>query len=42
MEDPEVVSNALKAHEAFEAHQDAQLRLERLFERWAELEEKKG
>jgi ATP-binding cassette subfamily F protein uup len=42
LEDPEVVSNALKAHEAFEAHQDAQLRLERLFERWAELEEKKG
>ncbi len=42
MEDPAVVSDAHKAHEAFEAHNEAQLKLDQLFERWAELEEKKG
>ncbi len=42
LEDPAVVSDAHKAHEAFEAHKEAQLRLDQLFDRWAELEEKKG
>ncbi|MCK5378228.1 MAG: ABC-F family ATP-binding cassette domain-containing protein [Acidobacteria bacterium] len=41
LQDPTVVSDAHKAHEAFEAHNEAQLRLEQLFDRWAELEEKK-
>ena len=42
LEDPAVVSDAHKAHEAFEAHNEAQLRLDQLFDRWAELEEKSG
>ncbi|RLE24427.1 MAG: ABC transporter ATP-binding protein, partial [Acidobacteria bacterium] len=42
LEDPAVVSDAHKAHEAFEAHNEAQLKLDQLFERWVELEEKKG
>ena len=41
MEDPTVVSDAHKAHEAFEAHNEAQLKLDQLFDRWAELEEKR-
>lgn len=41
LEDPAVVSDAHKAHEAFEAHQEAKLRLDGLFDRWAELEEKR-
>lgn len=40
LEDPQVVSNAQAAHEAFESHQEAQKRLDALFDRWAELEEK--
>ncbi|MEN8163766.1 MAG: ABC-F family ATP-binding cassette domain-containing protein [Acidobacteriota bacterium] len=42
LEDPAVVSDAHKAHEAFEAHNEAQLRLDQLFDRWGELEEKLG
>jgi len=40
LQDPAVVSDAHKAHEAFEAHNEAQLKLDQLFERWVELEEK--
>ena len=40
LEDPEVASDAEKAHQAFEAHQEAQKKLDLLFDRWAELEEK--
>lgn len=38
--DPSVASDAQQAHEAFEAHQEGQLVLDRLFDRWAQLEEK--
>jgi len=40
LEDPSVASNAARAQEVFLAHREAEEALERLIERWAELEEK--
>jgi ATP-binding cassette subfamily F protein uup len=41
LEDPAVASDAEAAHEAFLAHQEASGRVDALYERWAELEEKR-
>jgi ATP-binding cassette subfamily F protein uup len=40
LSDPTVASHAERAHEAFLAHQRAQERVDELYRRWAELEEK--
>lgn len=42
LEDPSVATDADKAQAAFEARQRAQERVDRLYARWAELEEKAG
>lgn len=41
LEDPVVVSDAMEVNAAFEAHREAEAELDRLLDRWAELEEKR-
>jgi len=41
LEDPQTASDAVRVQEVFEAHRQAERVLEGLYERWAELEEKK-
>jgi ATP-binding cassette subfamily F protein uup len=40
LQDPTVASDAERAHEAFLAHRQAQERVDALYQRWSELEEK--
>ncbi len=40
LEDPAIASDAAAAHQAFQNHESARARVEALYARWAELEEK--